>query len=98
MLDSQIDEGLGQRLKLEAIVDGRLQSGRILRGDTLTLVGTVFPNLMLEVRASLGTGGAGTILSFEAAQFHGIKNGHLMEESRAFGEEGVMHEAIMSSR
>lgn len=97
MLDGQIDEGLGQRLKLEAIVDGRLQGGRILRGDTLTLVGTVLPNLVLEVRSSLGTGGAGTILSFEAAQFHGIENGHLLEESRAFGEKGVMHEPSRSS-
>ena len=97
MLDRQINERLGQGLEVEAVVDGRLQRRSLLRTDALTLVGTVFPDLVFEVGAGLGAGGAGTILGLEAAQFHGVQGGHLLEECRAFGEKRIVHEAIMPS-
>jgi hypothetical protein len=97
VLNRQINESLGQGLEVEAVVDGCLQSRSMLWGDALTLVGAVFPDLVFEVGAGLGAGGAGTILGLEAAQFHRVQAAHLLEEGRAFCEKGVVHGAIMSS-
>ena len=72
VFDAQLNEGLGQGLEAEAVVDGLLQSRGILRGDALTLVGAILPDLMFEVRPGLGARGARAVPGFEAAQFHGI--------------------------
>lgn len=97
VLDGQSDESLGQGLEVETVGDGGLQRRGILRTDALALVGAVLPDLVFEVGAAGGAGGAGPIFGLEAAQFHGIQGGHLVEQSRAFGEQGVVHGASMSS-
>ena len=97
VFDRQLDEGLGQGFELESVVDGGLQGGGILGADSLTDIGSILPDLVLEVGAGFGARRAGAVLSLEAAQFHGIESGHLLENSRTFGEERIIHGASMSS-
>lgn len=97
VFDAQSDEGLGQGLEAEAVVDGLLQRRGILRGDALALVGAILPDLMFEVGPGLGAGGARAVLGLETAEFHGIQGGHLLEECGAFGEENVIHWKTLSS-
>jgi hypothetical protein len=54
VLDGDVDEGLGEGLKLETVVDGGFECGGILGWDALTLVGAVFPDLVFKVGPGLG--------------------------------------------
>lgn len=55
MLDGQLDEGLSEGLKLEPVIDGCLKRGGILRANTLAEIGTVYPDLVFEIRTGLRT-------------------------------------------
>ena len=85
LLDGNGDKVSGELFKLLAILYRLLEFGGICGANALTEVGTVIPELVLEVRADFFTGGGGTILGLDTAQFHRSDGGHLLEDSRAFG-------------
>ena len=85
LLDGHGDKVSGELFKLLPILDGLLEFGGFVGRNPLTEVGAVVPDLMFEVGTHLLAGGRGTILGLNAAQFHGIERGHLLEDSRAFG-------------
>lgn len=84
LLDGDGDKVSGELFKLLPILDGLLEFGSIVGRNPLTEVGAVVPDLVFEVRARLLAGGRGAILGLNAAEFHGIDRGHLLEDSRAF--------------
>jgi hypothetical protein len=85
LLDGHRNKVGGKLFKLLPILDGLLEFGRIVGRNPLTEVGAVVPDLVFEIGARLLAGRSGAILGLNAAEFHGIDRGHLLEDSRAFG-------------
>jgi hypothetical protein len=85
------DELRRQGFVLLAVGDRGGERGGILRGDPLTGVGTLTPDLMLEVGAGLAPGGLLTVFGLEAALFHGFQGGHLLEDCRTLRREDWIH-------
>ena len=87
----QFDELIGECLELLAIGDGGFQPRGLFSWDTAAGIGTVLPNLVFEVGAHRLARGILTILSLEAAQFHGVEVGHLAEELGSACDNFVVH-------
>ena len=87
LFDRDRNEVRRKPLELLTILDGFLKFRRVVGRNSLTEVDPAAPDLVLEVRTALLPGGVGAQLRFEAAHFHGINGGHLLQDNGAFGGE-----------